>query len=606
MSTPDADHAGDVRRRFGRSWPILKERLAELYSDAPDFADILTRFRERVIAAAMARPPALHQLDAVREANPAWIQGPGQTVYSFYVDRFAGDLAGLGGRIDYFDDLGVTWLHPLALLEPRAGDSDGGFAVADYRKVDPRLGTMDALEAIAADLRTRDIGLIVDIVCNHTAREHAWACAARTGDRVYRDYYLVLPDEESVVAHERDRIDVFPSSAPGNFTYDADMGGWVWTTFYPFQWDLNYANPAVFAEMLDTLIFLASKGVQGFRLDSTPFLWKATGTRCRNLPQAYALVAAWRAAMDIVAPGVVLLAEAIDGLDEVLPFFGGDGPGCDAAYNNNVMTALWAGLADADAGIVRRCMEGAIAKPAKAVWLNYVRCHDDLIWNTLSDYAAPEDLDRWSRFYGRGEGFSSGRAFHTAGGGFPSTNGMAAALAGLDPGDDVQAPGAKRLALLYGIVHALDGWPLVYMGDEIGLGDDLAYAENPLQAGDGRWLHRPRMDWDAAARRADSATLQGHLWNTIAGFGVRARQLRHLGVQGPSSPTSFEAPEVLGFVRDEGTRPLLCVANLSERTVGLTLPAPFAERAIDLLKDVVEHGQRRVLAPWGLKWLVTP
>jgi amylosucrase len=601
LTRPEREQA--LQRRCSTLWPIIETRFARIYGDDPRAPAVLKQLKERLLEAARARSEPLRALDAAREADPDWLLAPGQSAYTFYVDRFAGDLKGLRGKLDYFSELGVRWLHPLPLLEPRPGDSDGGFAVADYRKVDPRLGAIEDLEALAADMRDRGMGLILDVVCNHTAREHDWAVKARAGDPVYRDYYVVLPDAEAAAARDRELIDVFPDTAPGSFTYDADMEGYVWTTFYPFQWDLNYANPAVFAEMLEVLIFLANKGAQGFRLDSAPFLWKRPGTTCRNQPEAYLIVEAWRAALSIVAPGVVLLAEAIESLEDVLPFFGGETAGCNLAYNNVVMTALWGALADADATIARRCLEVAARKPDHAAWLNYVRCHDDLIWNALASYTLPSDLKRWSEAYGQGRGFSRGRAFQTAAGGAPSTNGMAASLTGLDPAEGLDGLGARRLKLLYGVIHALDGWPLIYMGDEIGLGDDVDYAADPLRAGDGRWLHRPLMDWSKADQRHDANSLEAHIFTAFRHLANRAKALGELGVSGAARPLVLSTPSVLAFTRDAGQRAFLCLANLSPEPVAVAPPAPF-EGAWDLLGDAPETTAPTVLEPYAIQWLV--
>ncbi len=587
------------------TWRRLLAQLESVYGADTVAGGLGERVRVAIAAARAARPAPLQALDRQRQADPDWISRSGQSVYTFYVDRFADTLRGVEQRRDYLKALGVRWLHPLPLLKPRPGDSDGGFAVADYRAVDPALGDMPDLSRLAASLHEDGIGLLLDIVSNHTAREHEWAQKARAGDPEYRDYYIVLPDAEAVAAWERELIDVFPATAPGSFTWDAEMGGYVWTTFYPFQWDLNYANPVVFVEMLEILLHLANQGVQGFRLDSAPFLWKRQGTHSRNQPEAYALVEAWRAALDLATPGVVLLAEAIESLEDVLPFFGLEGPGCNLAYNNGVMTALWGGLADGDAGIVRRVMAAAAKRPPRSAWLNYVRCHDDLIWTALSAYAPAEDLARWSAFYGDGgaDSFSDGRAFQSATGLAPSTNGMAAALTGLrrDPSPD--GPAAARLRLLYGIVHALDGWPLIYMGDELGLDDDLAYAEDPLRAGDGRWLHRPRMDWDLAERRHAAGTLPATLFTAMRAFGETARRLDSLGVRGPAEPFETPSPAVLAFRRGGGPRVLTVFANLSGAPV--TLDGIVTAGSVDALTSTSVAGPDLTLDGWGLVWLVS-
>ncbi|ADL00989.1 alpha-amylase family protein [Brevundimonas subvibrioides] len=588
-----------------RRWQVLRARFRKVYGDHPACNDVLSGLEASLSQHLAARRPDLKALDAAVEAHPGARSASGQSIYTFYVDRFDADLSGLAARADYLKALGVKWLHPLPLLRPRPGDSDGGFAVQDYREIDPRLGDMDQMEALATELQRHGIGVILDVVCNHTAREHAWAVVARAGYSRYRDYYITVENPDDVARWEEDLIDVFPDTAPGSFTPDAEMGGHVWTTFYPFQWDLNYANPAVFAEMLEVLLYLASKGVQGFRLDSAPFLWKRPGTTCRNQAEVYWIVEAWRAALSIVAPSVVLIAEAIEGLEDVLPFFGQESPGCDLAYSNGVMTALWGALADGDAGIAAKLIAAASARPDGANWLNYVRCHDDLIWNALADYAPPEDLARWSRFYGGGgaNSFSNGRAFQTAEGGVPSTNGMAASLAGLE--DDPSPTGlpARRLILLYATIYGLDGWPLIYMGDEIGLTNDQAFAEDPLRAVDGRWLHRPLMDWTRAGLRDQPGTVEQMLFDTLSHLGATARRLNDLGVSGRAIPCAAGDPAVLAFTRDEGTRRFLLLANMSDRIVSVTVPHGYSG-AQDVL-GLADNDDMARLAPYAVRWLVT-
>ena len=585
------------------AWAVLARRVSDLYGPDNDVEAMLQRLAAQLDQGLHQRPAALASLDTARQAHPAWASASGHTVYTFYVDRFSRDLKGLIKRLDYLQSLGVRWLHPLPLLKARPGDSDGGFAVSDFRQVEPALGTMADLAALTEALRARGMGLLLDVVCNHTAMEHEWAVRARAGDPAFREFYRVVETSEQVQAWETSLIDVFPATAPGSFTFDPDMGGYVWTTFYPFQWDLNYANPVVFEEMLGVLIFLANQGVEGFRLDSTPFLWKREGTNCRSQPEAYAIVEAWRAALTIVAPGVVLLAEAIESLDDVLPFFGSEAPGCDLAYNNGVMTALWGSLADGDAAIARKVIEAAAARPEHGAWLNYVRCHDDLIWNALAAYAPSEDLQRWSRFYDGG-GFSGGCAFQTAAGGVPSTNGMTASLVGLGKAGVDQALARARLKLMYGVIHALDGWPLIYMGDEIALGNDDAYAQDPDRRGDGRWLHRPDMDWTTAGWRADEGSIQADVFSTLAGLAGRARKLNNLGVAGRARTVDVSEPAVLAVSRAEGERPFLMLANMSPNTVFVARPAGYDGFGRNILTDEVMRDEPVELGPYGQVWWV--
>lgn len=585
------------------AWAVLARKVSDLYGNRHDVEALLVRLAAQLDQGLQQRPAALVSLDHARQEQPAWPSASGHTVYTFYVDRFSCDLAGLIQHLDYLQALGVRWLHPLPLLKAREGDSDGGFAVSDFRQVEPALGTMADLAMLTQALRDRGMGLLLDVVCNHTAMEHEWAVRARAGEPHYRDFYRVIETSEQVRAWEVDLVDVFPDTAPGSFTFDPDMGGYVWTTFYPFQWDLNYANPAVFEEMLGVLVFLANQGVEGFRLDSTPFLWKREGTNCRNQPEAYAIVEAWRAALTIVAPGVVLLAEAIEGLDDVLPFFGNEAPGCNLAYNNGVMTALWGALADGDSGIARTVIEAAAARPDHGAWLNYVRCHDDLIWNALAAYAPPEDLQRWSTFYS-GVGFSGGRAFQTAAGGVPSTNGMTASLVGLGKAGVDQALARARLKLLYGIIHGLDGWPLIYMGDEVALGNDEAYTDDPERRGDGRWLHRPNMDWATAGWLADDGSIQADVFSTLAGLAGKARRLNDLGVAGRARAVDVSEPAVLAISRTEGERPFLMLANLSPTTVFVARPPGYDGIGTDVLTDQSMRDEPVELGPYGQVWWI--
>jgi amylosucrase len=591
--TPQGAPLGDA------ALEILRARLGDLYGG--DVEGLMSRVVGRISAAADVRSEALKAIDAERRQDPQWVGQSGQTVYTFYVDRFAGDLSGLIERLDYLQDLGVRWLHPLPLLKARQGDSDGGFAVQDYREVEPALGDMGGLERLADELRARGMGLLLDVVCNHTAREHEWATRARAGDPKFRAFYHMVATEAEVQAWEETLVDVFPATAPGSFTYDEDLQSWVWTTFYPFQWDLNYSNPEVFFEMLDVLLFLANRGVQGFRLDSAPFLWKRKGTNCRSQPEAYAIIEAFRAALDLAAPGVLLLAEAIESLDDVLPFFGVQGRGCGLAYNNGVMTALWGALADQDVAVVRTVLEAASARPDHAAWLNYVRCHDDLIWNALSAYATPQDLERWSSFYG-GQGFSAGRSFQTAPGGVPSTNGMTAALVGLGREDVDPDEAMARLTLLYGVIHALDGWPLIYMGDEIALGNDTDFLSDPLRAGEGRWLHRPAMDWSKALAARDGGAGAAAM-TAIRRFGDAARRLEALNVRGRALPIQMGDPAVLAFSRTDG-RPFLCLANFSNRRVLVELPSGFDGPRREVLSSSTSSGRAVELPPYGISWQV--
>ncbi len=541
-----------------------RDALHKLYGQqgTKGFGALMKAVDARLRAAGEQRPAELKALDAARIHDPHWYAQPGRAAYCTYIDRFNSTLNGCIDKVPYLKALGVGLFHPLPLLKPREGDNDGGFAVADYRAVDPRLGTFDDLKALAGTLRRNEMSLVLDVVCNHTAREHPWARGMVAGDPAYKDFYIVLGDAAEKDAWAGPLIDVFPDTAPGSFTYDAEAGGWVWTTFYPFQWDLNYANPRVFLAMLDVLLDLANAGVEGFRLDSAAYLWKIKGTVCRNLAQAHDVLVAFRSLLAIACPGVFLLAEAIEGLDEVLGYFGSDAAHseCDMAYNNTMMTALWGSLAEGTGDAARHALKLTGRKPGHGVWLNYVRCHDDIIWQAVSSWVSQDRLRAWSRHYaGADESFADGMAFQAPKGLAPSTCGMAASLCGV--GRD--RFGLDRLKLLYSVTAALDGVPMVYMGDEIALLNDRSFEQEPERAAELRWLHRPAMNWPAAGS-------QDGMFRHLTRLMEVQTQLADWGDGGPAVPANANDARLLVFHRRLGKGWFTCLANFSDETVVLS------------------------------------
>lgn len=545
-----ATAAADLRIRALARWdahaPRLHAALRSLYAVHTGLEAATSQLTLGMARCVVARPPALHALDAAREAEPGWFLRSDMLGYSAYVDRFGGDLRGVAARVPYLQRLGVRYLHLLPFLHARAGDNDGGFAVRDYDAVEPALGTMDDLESLTARLRAAGISLCADLVLNHTADDHRWALAARDGDPHYRDYYHVFTDPRDVEAYLPALREVFPQTAPGHFT-DVPGLGRVWTTFYPCQWDLNWANPAVFTEMALSLLRLANRGIEVFRLDSTAYLWKRAGTDCMNQPEAHRILQALRAVVDIAAPGVLLKAEAIVPTRELPPYFGmraldgysggedaaggdagGDADGlgstraCHLAYHSSLMTALWAGLAERRGDIVARVLADTPTLPAHCAWLGYLRCHDDIGWSVLAHEAAGDDarpgydLARVAAFFAgeTADSYARGQRFQSDGGDrVHGSNGMSAALAGIDAalaaGDgDALLRAERRLHLLHAVLLASTGLPTLYMGDEIALGNHERYREDPARAAEGRWLQRPAMDWalaEAAERAGEDA-----------------------------------------------------------------------------------------------------
>ena len=392
----DAAEADAFLARLAVLAPDILEPLGLVYGGVTDPGQLATRLVLAVLEAAAARPEPLRRLDRRREIDPAWFQRADMIGYVCYADRFAGSLARISEHLDYLVELGVTYLHLMPLLQPRAGENDGGYAVADYGTVDPRLGTMADLQALAGDLHERGIALCVNLVLNHTAREHDWARRALAGEPGYREMYLTYPDRTEPDRYERTLPEVFPDRAPGSFTQVPGLG-WVWTTFHDYQWDLNWANPATFAAMLGIMLALANRGVDVLRLDAVPYLWKRVGTNCQNQPEAHRIVQAFRALTRLAAPGLVLKAEAIVAPEMLAQYLGAHDrfrPECDLAYDNQLMVMLWSSLATRDVRLAEAALSRRRPAPAPASWVTYVRCHDDIGW-AVSD--ADARLDRPGR-----------------------------------------------------------------------------------------------------------------------------------------------------------------------------------------------------------------
>lgn len=617
------------RLRLERSGPDLWPMLEALYGQREDYP----AFREALLAALhaawAARPADLRRLDLRRDLQPDWFQRPDMAGYVFYIDRFAGTLKGVLERLDYLEDLGITYVHMMPCLKPRPGDSDGGYSVMDYRAINPAYGTMRDFEAVAKALRARGMSLCVDLVLNHTAKEHAWARAAAAGDPRFRDYYLMFDDDRLPMEYERTLVEVFPDNAPGNFTFYPEFGKWVWTTFNEHQWDLNWANPQVFLEIVEIMLFLANRGVDVVRLDAVAFMWKRMGTRCQSEPEVHMILQALRAASRIAAPAVIHLEEAIVSPSEMLPYLGRgahDGKEGNLAYHNSLMVQFWSALASRDTRLMTHVM-GTHFPPVltNATYATYVRCHDDIGWAVTDEDAAAAGLSGaahrafLSEFYEGGfpGSFARGALFQVnEATGDKRISGTCASLCGLEKalaaGDAVAAEMAvQRILMGHALIAAWGGIPLVYMGDEIALLNDYGYLDRPDHAHDSRWIHRPAMDWEAAAARHEADTPGARVFRGVRHILARRRATPALHGAVPTEVVRCEAPGVFAFLRRSPTGVVLCLFNFTESWLHVPLgwvQALGVAGLHDLLSDrpVEPHGSNIALPPYARVWLGSP
>ena len=566
------------RTRLQRYWPDLLTGLSGAY---PDRA--LEMARRLVVIAAenfRQRPADLRLLDLRRHADPQWFSSPRMVGYATYADLFGGTLAGVGEKVDYLAELGVTYLHLLPLLKPRPGPNDGGYAVMDYRAVREDLGTVEDLRRLATVLRERGISLTLDLVLNHVAAEHDWAVAARQGDPYFRRYFHLFADRTLPDAYEQTLPEVFPDFAPGSFSYDEESHSWVWTTFNTWQWDLNWHNPDVFYEFADLVCWLANLGVECLRLDAIAFLFKRMGTNCQNQPEVHAITQALRTVARIAAPALIFKAEAIVGPADLAPYLGVGkhaGKVSDLAYQNSLMVQVWSALAARDTRLFCAALNRFPAKPPTTVWGTYLRCHDDIGWAIDDGDAASVGLNGFEHRHFLADYYAGSYPMSDARGvvfqenletGDRRISGTAASLFGIEAalgsGNSEHLDRAvQRMLLAHHIILGFGGLPLLWMGDELALRNDYTYLDDPAHADDNRWLHRPAMPWDMAERRHQPGTLEHRVWSGLRHAIAVRSSLPSLDASVETEIADPVNPAVLVFVRRAPSQTMVGVYNVT-------------------------------------------
>ncbi|EHR39719.1 amylosucrase [Alishewanella jeotgali] len=600
-------------------WPLLAERLQQqlpallalylpLYGARFDAYYHLEQLLKILAKAIAQRPDYLLAEDA---APQDWHQSEQALGSACYVDLFAGDFQGLKQRIPYLQQTGINYLHLMPLFKAPEPNSDGGYAVSDYRATMPKLGTMTELADLMQSLHQHGIRPVLDFVFNHTSDEHRWAQKAKAGDTEYQDYYFFFDEAE------RDRYapylrEIFPEIRRGCFTREANSGHWVWTTFNSFQWDLNYANPAVFNAMAEEMLFLANQGAAVLRLDALAFVWKEAGTNCENLPLAHTLIRAFNQVARLAAPALQFKSEAIVHPDEVVKYIAPEE--CQLSYNPLLMALLWNSLATRKTRLLTESLQRRFAIDPHCSWVNYIRCHDDIGW-TFDDNVAwqlginPEHHRQFlNQFYtGQFAGsFASGVPFQQN----PQTGdcrvaGMLASLTGVEQalktGNTVHLQHAlARIYLLNSVILSIGGLPLLYMGDELGLLNDYSYQQDAAKKDDSRWVNRVAVNEQQLESATDSTKLSGKIYQQLQQLlGVR-RHLPLLG-QGKTEILASANPHLFSYRRYQDQQSLLCVVNFSEHSQTLAMPASSQWR--DELSGNMYQGARLELQPYQVLWL---
>ena len=580
---------------FERRFQSRRDELEWLYMELYDNRDAMHALEAMMEQMADRRSSALKQLDSHREKNPDWFRAGAMLGMTMYTHLFAGNLKGLIHKLDYLQEQGITYLHLMPLLQMPHPDNDGGYAVENFDRVDPALGTNRDLEQLTTAMRKRKMSLCLDFVINHTADTHPWAMRARAGEQAYRDRYICFDDPSIPREMEKTIPDVFPQTAPGSFLYVKEMGQYVCSSFHPYQWDLNYRNPAVFHDMTASMLLLANLGVEVLRIDAVPYLWKEMGTTCRNLPQVHTIMRMIRLIIECVCPAVILKGEVVMAPKELAPYFGtAEKPECHILYNATTMCTQWSALASGDVRQLKHQLDDLHALPEHCRFVNYLRCHDDIGWGLNEEFGRSIGQDpllhkkylytffegSFPGSYARGERYNYDPATGDA-----RTCGTTASLCGIEKGiaecDETQTSlGIQRDLMMHAAIMAMRGFPMLSSGDEIGQLNGYEYHSDPVLRADSRNLHRTAFDWEKAERRTQPGTVQQQLWDGLRTLeSLRARELC-FGADATVSTGDPHNDHVLALIRRSGDETLVCLFNFSgqEQTVSLTgMDASFTD-----------------------------
>ena len=563
---------------FERRLSARRDELDWLYMELYHDREMMEGLKAMMARAYGGRSESLRRLDKKREADPEWFRAGKMLGVTMYPGLFAGSLKGVEEKLGYLKEQGITYVHLMPLLKMPHPDNDGGYAVEDFNQVDPTLGTNEELSRLAAAMRRRGMSLCLDFVINHTAGTHDWAMRAKAGEREYQDRYICFDSPDIPREMEKTIPDVFPETAPGSFIFVPEMGKYVCSSFHPYQWDLNYHNPAVFHDMVDSMLRLANLGVEVLRIDAVPYLWKEMGTTCRNLPQVHTVMRLIRLITECVCPGVILKGEVVMAPRELAPYFGtADKPECHLLYNASTMATQWSALASGDVRQLKHQLDDLHSLPAHCCFVNYLRCHDDIGWGLNEDYGRALGIDPLAHkkylyeffegsfpgSFARGERYNYNPATQDA-----RTCGTTASLCGIEKGlyegDEGQvALGVRRDLMMHAAVMCMAGFPMLSSGDEIGQLNGYGYHDDPILREDSRNLHRTPFSWDNAARRTMPGTVQQRLWDGL-------RQLEKLRAGqpcfGPGAwVTTWDTHNnsVLAIVRRTGDETMACLFNFS-------------------------------------------
>lgn len=562
-------------QRMEKHQDELRWLYMELYGNDAMYAELCEQMHDYYLK----RSTELKKRDIKKEKNPDWFKEKEMLGMMLYIDNFAGNLKGVEKKLAYLKECNVNCLHLMPFLDTPKGKSDGGYAVADFRKVRPDLGTMKDLARLTEKCHENGMNVCMDFVMNHTSEEHEWAKRARAGEGEYMSRYFFYDNGDIPARYEETVPQVFPTTAPGNFTWLPEIGHYVLTTFYPYQWDLNYRNPRVFNEMMYNFLFLANQGMDIIRIDAVPYIWKELGTSCRNLKEVHTIVRMMRMIAEIVCPSVILLGEVVMEPEKVVPYFGTvEKPECHMLYNVTTMATTWNSIATRDIRLLKKQMDIVSRLPKQYTFLNYLRCHDDIGWGLdfdtmkqwgmeepshkryLNDYFTGKIADSISR----GELYNDDPVIQDAR--FCGTTASMCGIeaAGFEGNAEKMQTAIQEDLMLHAYMLTQSGIPMLYSGDELGQVNDYSYKDDAEKASDSRYLHRGAFLWELADKRKDLSTVQGQLFQMLNRLEQIRRQENVFSQEAEVYTYDVHNDSILGILREYKGERFIALFNFSE------------------------------------------
>ena len=562
-------------QRMEKHQDELRWLYMELYGNDAMYAELCEQMHDYYLK----RSTELKKRDIKKEKNPDWFKEKEMLGMMLYIDNFAGNLKGVEKKLAYLKECNVNCLHLMPFLDTPKGKSDGGYAVADFRKVRPDLGTMKDLARLTEKCHENGMNVCMDFVMNHTSEEHEWAKRARAGEGEYMSRYFFYDNGDIPARYEETVPQVFPTTAPGNFTWLPEIGHYVLTTFYPYQWDLNYRNPRVFNEMMYNFLFLANQGMDIIRIDAVPYIWKELGTNCRNLKEVHTIVRMMRMIAEIVCPSVILLGEVVMEPEKVVPYFGTvEKPECHMLYNVTTMATTWNSIATRDIRLLKKQMDIVSRLPKQYTFLNYLRCHDDIGWgldfDTMKQWGMEEPSHkRYLNDYFTGkiaDSISRGELYNddpvTQDARFCGTTASMCGIeaAGFEGNAEKMQTAIQEDLMLHAYMLTQSGIPMLYSGDELGQVNDYSYKDDAEKASDSRYLHRGAFLWELADKRKDLSTVQGQLFQMLNRLEQIRRQENVFSQEAEVYTYDVHNDSILGILREYKGERFIALFNFSE------------------------------------------